>query len=59
MTQDEISTLPKDRLIALAKLAAESVGGDHYGLMVLKGCTDAGCFNPLINSDHAMIVAAR
>jgi len=59
MTQDEISRLPKDRLIALAKLAAESAGGDHYGLMVLKGCTEPGGFNPLTDSDHAMIVAAR
>jgi len=59
MTQDEISQLPKDRLIALAKLAVEAAGGDCYRLTVLEGCTDHGDFNPLTNSDHAMIVAAR
>lgn len=59
MTQDEISQLPKDRLIALAKLAAEAAGGDSYRLMVLEGCTEPGDFNPLTNCAHAMIVAAR
>ena len=59
MSQDEISRLPKDRLIALAKLAAEKAGGDHYGLMVLEGCTAPDGFNPLTSCEHAMIVASR
>lgn len=60
MTQDEISQLPKDRLIALAKLAAETVGGgDYHDRIILEACGEPGDFNPLGNCAHAMIVAAR
>ena len=59
MTQDEISRLPDERLIALAKLAAESSnvtdGYDNFVLSVLIG----GDFNPLVSTSHAMIVAAN
>lgn len=55
MTQDEISRLPDERLIALARLSAESsnVTDDDQST-----CIDEE-FNPLGINDHALIVAAR
>ena len=56
MTQDEISRLPDERLIALAKLAAESSSAAAEGD---RSAPIGGDFDSLNYTSHAMIVASK